>query len=164
MRTQKELVASLHERMAARERARAHRRVQALRAAAVAVAACLLLVIYGGGVARQGGTRRLRGARVKGVVFRNIRIEESKNLISLWINKAVWSSGSERGHIEDVRFENILADGVINPTVELLGYDADHQVENVSLDRITVNGVPFNEKYLKINKFVKNIQINQQQK
>ena len=104
------------------------------------------------------------GARVKGVVFRNIRIEESKNLISLWINKAVWSSGSERGHIEDVRFENILADGVINPTVELLGYDADHQVENVSLDRITVNGVPFDEKYLKINKFVKNIQINQRQK
>lgn len=59
MRTQKELVASLHERMAARERARAHRRVQALRAAAVAVAACLLLVIYGGGVARQGGTAGL---------------------------------------------------------------------------------------------------------
>ena len=56
MRTQEERIAVLHERMAARERARKQRRVYALRAAAVAIAACLLLVIYGGGVARQGGT------------------------------------------------------------------------------------------------------------
>lgn len=102
--------------------------------------------------------------RVKDVVFRNLRIGESRNLISLWINKAIWSTSEERGRIENVVFEDIQADGVVNPTVELLGYDADHMVENVSLDRITVNGAPFDEKYLKVNKFVKNIQINQQQK
>ena len=37
-------------------------------------------------------------ARVSDVRFENIRIEESIKFISLWINKAVWTSDLERGH------------------------------------------------------------------
>lgn len=100
-------------------------------------------------------------AKVSGVVFRNIRIEESKNLISLWINKAVWSSSEERGRIDGVLFENIRAERVSNPAVQVLGYDGEHLVENVAFDGVTVDGKGISPNNLKTNGFTKNIIIKQ---
>ena len=100
-------------------------------------------------------------AKVSGVVFRNIRIEESKNLISLWINKAVWSSSEERGRIDGVLFENIRAERVSNPAVQVLGYDGEHLVENVTFDGVTVDGKGISPNNLKTNGFTKNIIIQQ---
>ena len=100
-------------------------------------------------------------AKVSGVVFRNIRIEESKNLISLWINKAVWSSSEERGRIDGVLFENIRAERVSNPAVQVLGYDGEHLVENVTFDGVTVDGKGISPNNLKTNGFTKNIIIKQ---
>ena len=48
-------------------------------------------------------------ATISNVRFENIRVEESRKLISLWINKAVWSKDAERGHIRDVTFQDIEA-------------------------------------------------------
>ena len=98
-------------------------------------------------------------ALVSNVVFRNLRIEESKNFISLWINKAVWSHSTERGHINGVRFENIKADRVSNPTVRFLGYDSGHLVENVILSDVFVNGQRVTENYVMSNDFVRNITV-----
>ena len=100
-------------------------------------------------------------AKVSGVVFKNIRIEESKNLISLWINKAVWSSSEERGRIDGVLFENIRAERVSNPAVQVLGYDGEHLVENVTFDGVTVDGKGISPNNLKTNGFTKNIIIKQ---
>ena len=100
-------------------------------------------------------------ATVRGVVFRNLRIEESRNFLSLWINKAVWSSSEERGHIDGVVFENIQADHVVNPTIQLLGYDAGHLVENVTLRNVRVNGRPVTEVDITKNQFVNNLTVTQ---
>lgn len=98
-------------------------------------------------------------ALVSDVVFRNIRIEESKNFISLWINKAVWSHSAERGHINGVVFENIRANGVVNPVIQLLGYDKDHIVENVTISDVEVNGEKVTEQNISKNEFVKNVNV-----
>lgn len=98
-------------------------------------------------------------ALVSNVVFQNLRIEESKNFISLWINKAVWSSSAERGHISGVLFKDIQATGVVNPTVQFLGYDATHRVENVVLDNVVVNGHKVTVEDIKTNEFVNNITV-----
>ncbi len=100
-------------------------------------------------------------ATVSGIVFRNLRIEESKNFLSLWINKAVWSTSNERGHIKDVVFENIVADNVVNPAVQLLGYDDEHMVEDVTISNVRVNGKLLTENDITANQFVKNITVKQ---
>ncbi len=56
MRTQAERVNSLHGRMEARKRLRERRTTGALRAAAAALAACLLLMIHTGSAVHPGGT------------------------------------------------------------------------------------------------------------
>lgn len=97
------------------------------------------------------------GAMVSNVLFKNIRIEESQSLISLWINKAVWSSGDERGHIKGVTFKDIKADNVVNPVVQVLGYDAGHKVEDVFFSNIRVNGKAATDDMMKTNEFVEKI-------
>lgn len=97
------------------------------------------------------------GALVSNVSFRNIRIEESQSFISLWINKAVWSSGDERGHIKGVTFKDIQATNVVNPVIQVLGYDAGHKVEDVFFSNIRVNGKPATGDMLKTNEFVEKI-------
>ena len=78
-------------------------------------------------------------AVISNVRFERIRIEESRRLISLWIGKAVWSKDQQRGHIQDVSFEEITAVG--NPaTVEVKGFDDAHRVERVRFKGVVVNG------------------------
>jgi hypothetical protein len=93
-------------------------------------------------------------AVVSNVRFQNIRVEESKRLISLWIGKAVWSREAERGHIKGVTFENIQA--TANPgKVELKGFDAEHAVEDVTFKNVVVNGKPLGKDEVKCNEFVR---------
>lgn len=94
---------------------------------------------------------------VSDVVFRNLRIEESSNFISMWINKAVWSTSAERGHIRDVLIQNIDARNVVRPTIQMLGYDAGHLVENVTLENVCIDGKPVTAQDVTVNAFAKNI-------
>ena len=48
-------------------------------------------------------------ATVSNIRFENIRVEESRRLISLWIGKQIWSRDPDRGHIHDVTFADIRA-------------------------------------------------------
>ncbi len=48
-------------------------------------------------------------ATVSNVRFDNIRIEQSRRLISLWIGEQVWSRDTRRGNIRDVLFKDIRA-------------------------------------------------------
>lgn len=96
------------------------------------------------------------GSRISNIRFEDLRIEESPRLISLWINKAQYSAGPERGHIDNVVFKNINA--AANPVrVDLQGFDATHVVENVLFDNVVVNGRRLSAKDVKTNAFVKNV-------
>ncbi|MGO9203003.1 MAG: glycosyl hydrolase family 28 protein [Limisphaerales bacterium] len=94
-------------------------------------------------------------ARISNVRFENLRVEESARLISLWIDKAVWTRDRERGHIDGVVFKNIRA--VADPLrVELKGFDDTHAVENVLFQDVVVNGKVLSPAAVKTNAFVRN--------
>lgn len=96
------------------------------------------------------------GSRISNIRFEDLRIEESPRLISLWINKAQYSAGMERGHIDNVLFKNIEA--TAHPLrVDLQGFDATHLVENVTFDNVVVNGKPLSAADVKTNAFVQNL-------
>lgn len=97
-------------------------------------------------------------ARISNIRFENLRIEESPRLASLWINKAFWSRDAERGHIDGVVFRNIQAQA--SPLrIELLGFDADHAIENVRFEKVVVNGKPVTRGEIKTNPFVRALEI-----
>ncbi len=93
-------------------------------------------------------------ATVKNVRFENIRIEESVQFASLWINSAVWTSDTARGHIEDVVFRNITVNNngyQLHRDFEFLGYDKDHAIKNVLIDNVVINGRKITREDIKIN-------------
>ena len=98
-------------------------------------------------------------ATISNVRFENIRVEESRKLISLWINKAIWSREAERGHIRDVTFRNIQAVTAQPPRVELLGFDAAHGIANVTFEHVSINGRPLAANDIKANDFVRQIAV-----
>ena len=97
-------------------------------------------------------------ARVTNVRFEDIRVEESRRLISVWIGKFVWTRDPERGHIQGVTFKNIhaTADPVL---VELKGFDATHAVEDVVFQDVVINGQPLARGDVKSNAFSRNIRV-----
>lgn len=97
-------------------------------------------------------------ADIHDVTFDNIRIEESRRLISLWIGKAVWSRDPERGHIENVTFRNIRAVGP-NPSIDLKGYDSEHVVRDVRFENVVINGIPLKLGQVHRNAFVRNVSV-----
>jgi hypothetical protein len=97
-------------------------------------------------------------ADIHNVDFDNIRIEESRRLISLWIGKAIWSRDAERGHIENVMFKNIRAVGP-NPSVDLKGYDSAHAVRRVRFDNVVINGKPLKLDEVNRSTFVQDVRV-----
>jgi polygalacturonase len=82
-------------------------------------------------------------ALIKNVRFENIRIEESVKFASLWINKAIWTTDTIRGRIEDVVFRNIIVNNAgypLHKEFEFLGFDADHAISNVLIENVVING------------------------
>lgn len=97
-------------------------------------------------------------ARVSNIRFENIRIEEARKFISVWIGKAVWTHDQERGHIQGVVFKDIRAAG--RPlTVELVGFDAQHAIEDVLFQHVMLNGKPLTRGGVRPDSFVKNMAI-----
>jgi hypothetical protein len=97
-------------------------------------------------------------ATISNVRFENLRIEETRRFISLWIGKAFWTRDAERGHIRDVAFTRIAAAGEA-PRIELTGFDAGHAVENVKFQDVTVNGRPLTAADVKANAFVRGVEV-----
>jgi hypothetical protein len=100
-------------------------------------------------------------APVKNVTFQNIRIEEARRLMSVWIGKAVWSREEERGHIDGVTFRNIqsVAPELPGPFADLVGFDAAHAVHDVRFEHVTVGGRELKQSDIRQNAFVSDVQI-----
>lgn len=97
-------------------------------------------------------------AKISNIVFENLRIEESRKLMSLWIGTQVWSRDPERGRIEDVTFRNIAAAGD-QPRIEFKGFDAAHAIRGVTCDRVVINGRPLKREDVKSNEPVQNVTV-----
>ena len=97
-------------------------------------------------------------ARVSNIRFENIRIEESRRLISLWIGTFVWTRDQERGHIQGVTFKDIRAAG--DPLrIELTGFDEACAVSDVVFQEVRVNGRPLTRAEVKANAFVRDVSV-----
>lgn len=118
-------------------------------------------------------------AVVSDITFRDIRVEEARRLISVWIGKTRWTKTEERGNVRNVRFENISAvsapidttltgfqDGsdwkpyIIrdHASMELIGYDKEHTVEGVVFDNVDLDGKKVVKEQVTINPFVSNVE------
>ena len=97
-------------------------------------------------------------ARISNIRFENIRIEETKRLISLWIGRAVWSRDEARGHIDNVVFKDIRAVGK-DPRLEFAGFSETNAIENVTLTNVTINGKPLKQEEIKSNAFVRSVKV-----
>lgn len=97
-------------------------------------------------------------APVTNIRFEDIRIEEARKCISLWIGKAVWTRDAERGTIRDVLFRNITAAGK-DLKVELVGADEAHAVDGVRFENVVLNGQPLQQEQIKANAAVRNVSV-----
>ena len=118
-------------------------------------------------------------AVISDVTFQNIRVEEARRLISLWIGKTRWTKTEERGHIRNVIFRDITAvSAPIDPTLtgfqdgsdwkpyiikdhasmEIVGYDQDHIVEDVLFDNVVLDGKKVTAQEVTMNEFVEAVQ------
>ena len=95
-------------------------------------------------------------ARISNIRFENIRVEETKRLISLWIGKAVWTRDEARGHIDNVVFKDIRAVGK-EPRIEFTGFSDTNVIENVALTNVAINGEPVKQEQIKSNAFVRRV-------
>ena len=92
------------------------------------------------------------------VTFDNIRAEDAKRLIGLWIGTAKWSKDAERGHIENITFKNITASGK-NMSVDLKGWDSQHGIRNINFQKVLVNGQPLQQAEINRNEFVQDVRV-----
>jgi hypothetical protein len=100
-------------------------------------------------------------APVSNVSWDNIRIEEARRLMSLWIGKAIWSKEVDRGHIADIAFRYItaVAPEVPDSTAVLTGFDAAHAIDSVTFDHVQVGGKPLALGDVTQNAFVQGVSV-----
>ena len=115
-------------------------------------------VIHDKGRSRLLGVYHTDSADIRDITFDNLRIEESRRLISLSIGKAVWSTDSECGHIENVTFRNIHVVGP-KPSIELKGFDGGHEIRDVQFQNVIINGQPLEPDSVTQNEFVQGVSV-----
>lgn len=118
-------------------------------------------------------------AVVSDITFQNIRVEEARRLVSVWIGKTRWTKTPDRGNIRNVLFKDITAisapidttltgfqDGsdwkpyIIrdHASMELVGFDQAHTVEGVSFDNVVLDGKKVVKQQVAMNDFVEGVQ------
>jgi len=80
-------------------------------------------------------------ATVSDIAFEDIRIEEEDQYVMVaMIVKDFWSKDPEPGHIRDIRFDRIQVPA--DARGHFVGYDKDHQVENMTIRAFHADGTP----------------------
>lgn len=135
----------------------------------------------------QGALRIHSGdrAEIHGVHYENIAVEYSKYdqrniyqesddmqyepgdtpahdaFIKAWMYCGVWSDDNIPGHVHDITYKNIYVikdEAVPTPEILLNGADAEHLIENVTVENVYLNGEKFTPTVSK-NQFTKNITV-----
>ncbi len=85
-------------------------------------------------------------AVVEDVSYERIRVEHAYfRFIDMRVMRSMWSRDSQRGHIKNIRFNDInWRQSIYNAgytTSEIGGFDATHLVEDVSFTNLRLNGI-----------------------
>lgn len=81
--------------------------------------------------------------------------------IKAWMYCGVWSDDNIPGHVHDITYNNIYIlkdEAVPTPEILLNGADAEHLIENVTVENVYLNGEKFTPTVSK-NQFTKNITV-----
>ena len=78
--------------------------------------------------------------------FEDIRCEDVRNtLVNCWIGADMWGHDKSRGQIKGVTFEDIQVTGPVFPVSKLTGFDDAHLVEDVTFERLQIQGKPIGD-------------------
>jgi hypothetical protein len=78
---------------------------------------------------------------VSDVTCKDFRVEDSAGaLVDVKILPSPYSRDAERGHIRDIVFGNICAEGKDIPPSELAGFDETHRIEGVVFENVQTGG------------------------
>ena len=78
--------------------------------------------------------------------FENIRCEDVRHtLANCWIGADMWGHDKSRGHIKGVTFKDVQATGPVFPVSKLSGFDDAHLVEDVTFERLRIQGKPIGD-------------------
>lgn len=87
------------------------------------------------------GVHVVDSATVSDVRFENIRVEHAaRQLIRLNVGKDFWSTDAAAGRIRGVHFKDVAFTGGGRPRSSILGHDAHHRVEGVTLENLRIGG------------------------
>lgn len=86
-------------------------------------------------------------ARVSGIVFDNIRIEDTPGaqLFDMRITDSVWNRDDKMGDIRDITFSNIKYigtgdNGILLSESRIEGFDKEHDIQNIKFENIEIMG------------------------
>lgn len=100
-------------------------------------------------------------AAVSNVLYENIRVEDSVGyLIDFKILESRYTKDTERGRIENIRFNNIDVVGDVVPTSIMQGFDNRHNIDGVTVSNFRIQGATIlSEEQLKLekNEFVRGL-------
>ncbi|HUU69883.1 MAG TPA: hypothetical protein VM186_10180, partial [Planctomycetota bacterium] len=65
-----------------------------------------------------------------------------RECIKLDIVQDVWGKDDRRGHIRGITFRDIAISGADIPPVLIAGFDAEHPVQDVLFENVSINGRP----------------------
>ena len=98
---------------------------------------------------------------MSGIRFEDIRVEDCRNtLIHCWIGADMWGHDKTRGRIQGAVFKDIQVAGKTFPVSKLTGFDETHLVEDVTFERLRIQGQLIGDAEaakLKANAHVKNV-------
>ena len=96
------------------------------------------------------GTLDRDGYRVEKVLFEDIRIEDlalparrfgkPPEFAKIGVSTDMWATDKERGHIRDIILRDVQVGGTTSTSSSILGADAEHGVDRVTLERIRFLG------------------------
>lgn len=102
------------------------------------------------------------GARIENPEYDPGNASEVGTLIELVIYKMMYSQDETRGRIKDVIFKDISVAAPETPRSNFYGYDEKHQVEDVTIENLAVNGrkvTSIEEAQFNLNPYVSNVKI-----
>lgn len=86
-------------------------------------------------------------APIYDVLFENIRIGDpidslvEPRIIEIFIRSMLWMPGEELGRVYNVTFRNIAYKGLVICPCRFIGASEEHDMRNIYLEQITINGV-----------------------
>ena len=87
-------------------------------------------------------------------------LSPAPRLLRINIGRDVWGKDQEAGHVRDITVDGVALHGAVIPPSEIFGYDAEHQVEKVTIRNVRLNDKPVKPE-LTGNEFVRDISIGQ---